>query len=197
MKKMPTLFEREFANHCVVRVLPNVTPGCEWVLAGEGIATEKLDGTCTLFKDGHIWRRYDAKNGKPIPKGAVLCQPEADAVTGHLPCWLPVDENNHADKWHVLAYKKQVADGFEFEEGQTYELCGTHFQTNPYNISGDVYYKHGARVLSGVPRTYEGINQYLAEHEIEGIVFHRGNGELCKIKRSDFGYSWKTSKQHT
>lgn len=194
MKKMPTLFVREFRSNHEVITHNEVTKGCEWVLAGEGTATEKLDGTCTLFKDGYIWRRYDAKNGKPIPLGAVKCQPEADHITGHLPCWLPIDENNPADKWYIVAYKKQVEDGFEFEEGQTYELCGTHFQNNPYNISGDVYFKHGAKVLKNVPRTFEGIRQYLEEHEIEGIVFHRENGEMCKIKRSDFGYSWKTSK---
>lgn len=29
MKKIPTLFKREFANHKVVKVLPEVTPGME------------------------------------------------------------------------------------------------------------------------------------------------------------------------
>lgn len=86
MKKIPTLFNREFENHRIKTITPDVTPGCEWVLAGEGVATEKLDGTCCLFKDGKLWKRYDAKRGKPIPAGAILCQPEADAVTGHLPC---------------------------------------------------------------------------------------------------------------
>ena len=36
----------------------------------------------------------------------------------------------------------------------------------------------------------EGIKEYLSAHEIEGIVWHRGNGEMCKIKRSDFGFEW-------
>lgn len=32
MKKIQTLFERRYENHRVVEVLPNVTPGMEWVL---------------------------------------------------------------------------------------------------------------------------------------------------------------------
>lgn len=39
MKKIPTLFERKFENHKIVDCLPNVTPGLEWVLEGEGTAT--------------------------------------------------------------------------------------------------------------------------------------------------------------
>ncbi len=29
-------------------------------------------------------------------------------------------------------------------------------------------------------------------HSIEGIVFYRSNGEMCKIKRSDFGLEWNS-----
>lgn len=41
MKKIPTLFERKFENHRKVGIENIVAPGMEWVLAGEGIATEK------------------------------------------------------------------------------------------------------------------------------------------------------------
>lgn len=195
MKKMPTLFVREFENHKIVKVLDEVTEGCEWVLRGEGIATEKLDGTCTLYQNTILYKRYDAKRGKPVPQGAILCQPEADAVTGHLPCWLPVSASNPSDKWHILAFQNQVNNGYIFENGQTYELCGVHFQNNPYDLSDDRYFKHGAILLRDVPRNYEGIREYLKKHKIEGIVFHRGNGEMCKIKRSDFGFTWKNEKR--
>ena len=55
MKKIPTLFERVFKNHKKVGILPNVTPGMEWVLEGEGIATEKM---CleALKESGIIYR---------------------------------------------------------------------------------------------------------------------------------------------
>ena len=51
MKKIPTLFEREFKDHKVVKVLPKVHPGMEWVLEGEGIA--KIDNF-TIFINGAI-----------------------------------------------------------------------------------------------------------------------------------------------
>lgn len=43
MRKIPTLFKRDPDD--MSRVLPEVTPGCEWVLAGEGTPTRKFDGT--------------------------------------------------------------------------------------------------------------------------------------------------------
>lgn len=195
MQKMPTLFIREFDNYRVVKISPDVAKGCEWVLSGEGVATEKLDGTCTWFHDGHIWKRYDAKHGKPVPDDAIKCQEEADPVTGHLPCWVPVYADEPSDKWFVAAYKAQLKQGYVFEEGQTYELIGKHIRANPYNLNNDIYCKHGEKILSDVPRDFDGIRAYLESHEIEGIVFHRGNGEMCKIKRSDFGFGWNNNRK--
>ena len=68
MKKIPTLFQREYLNHEVVKVLDIVTEGCEWVLAGEGTATLKHDGSCCCIINGELYKRYDAKNGKPVPE---------------------------------------------------------------------------------------------------------------------------------
>ena len=47
-------------------------------------------------------------------------------------------------------------------------------------------------ILENVPRTFEGIREYLKENDIEGIVFHRQNAEndMAKIKRVDFGFEW-------
>ena len=51
MKKIPTLFERQYANHRVVGIKPNLTEGMEWVLDGEGIATvKKLSRLSVLLK---------------------------------------------------------------------------------------------------------------------------------------------------
>ena len=52
MKKMPTLFHREFQGHQVIHISPEVGPGLEWVLNGEGIATEKTDGACCAVIEG-------------------------------------------------------------------------------------------------------------------------------------------------
>lgn len=75
-------------------------------------------------------------------------------------------------------------------ENGTYELIGKHINANPYNLDKDVLVKHGGIILEDVPRDYEGIKQYLKNHYIEGIVFYRENGEMCKIKRSDFNLEW-------
>ena len=72
MKKIPTLFEREFKDHNVIKILPKVHPGMEWVLEGEGIATVKYDGSCCAIIDGEYYKRYDCKKGKVPPEGLVF-----------------------------------------------------------------------------------------------------------------------------
>ena len=185
MRKMKSLFERQFENHRIVKCLNKVQEGCEWVLNGEGYATEKLDGTCCLIKDNKIYRRFDYKKGRILPKNAIPCQQEPDPITGHFPHWVLCEEANPADKYHIEAFNKQKP----LEEG-TYELIGLHFQSNPYKLNEDILEKHGQRILKNVPRDYEGIKEYLKDNFIEGIVFYGEGGKMCKIKRSDFGFEW-------
>ena len=80
-------------------------------------------------------------------------------------------------------------------EDGTYELIGKHINGNAYNLDTEILEKHGLRILEDVPRDYEGIKKYLETHYIEGIVFYRKNGEMCKIKRSDFNFTWKIPKE--
>lgn len=214
MKKIPTLFERVYENHKIVDILPNVTKGMEWVLEGKGIATLKVDGSCCAIINGEFYKRYDAKRGKPIPEGAIKCQEEADPITGHLPCWVKVDENKPEDKWFIEAYKTTIESGkiettngglasgkisehreFVYPKLQdgTYEAIGVHFQGNPYNLQCDTIVKHGIITIN-VERTFDGIKKYLSEHYIEGIVFWLDGEPRCKIKRSDFGFDWGNKK---
>lgn len=183
MKKIPTLFEREFGNHEVTAIYDRVTPGLEWVLEGKGTATVKLDGSCCAIIDGFFYRRYDAKKGKKPPKGAIPCCPP-DPVTGHWPHWVLVRPDDPADKWHGEAFKNAsiLADG-------TYEAIGPHFQGNPYNAEYDILVPHGESVVE-VERTFEGIREWLREHEVEGLVFWLDGEPRCKIKRTDFGFEW-------
>lgn len=182
MKKMPTIFVRQFNNCHKVKALNQVNEGCEWWFNGEGYATEKFDGTCCLVKDGELYKRFDYKEGRTLPKGAIPCQECADPITKHFPHWLKVDEDDPSDKWFIKAFNKSKP----LEDG-TYELVGLHFKANPYKLEYDVFLKHGSKILPDVPRDFEGIREYLKNNKyIEGIVFYRGNGEMCKIKRSDF-----------
>lgn len=187
MKKIPTLFEREFDDRGKLkRVLETPKPGFEWVFDGEGVATEKVDGACCAIIGGKFYKRFDAKEGRKIPDGAIPCMPMRDPYTGHCPHWLPVDFERGGDKWFVAAYKNSP---WITEDG-TYEAVGPHFQNNPYGLDEDCLEKHGRIVIHDCPRTFEGIREYLRTHEIEGIVFWKDGKPMCKIKRSDFGFKW-------
>ena len=190
MKKIPTLFERRFEGKKIVEVLPEVKKGLEWVLEGKGIATVKMDGSCCAIINGEFYKRYDAK-GKTPPEGAIPCD-EPDPITGHHPHWVKVDENDPADKWLVRAYKNSIS--FTTKADGTYEAIGIHFQGNPYNLPGDCLVRHGFEMVI-VDRTFEGIKDYLTNHEIEGLVFWLDGEPKCKIKRSDFGLSWNNRKR--
>lgn len=192
MKKIPTLFEREFENHRVVRISDKVTPGMEWVLAGEGAATVKIDGSCCAIIGGEFYRRYDCKKGKKPPEGFIPCD-EPDKITGHWPGWVKCDRNNPGDKWFWAAYDYAMVDGSKLPDG-TYEAIGKHFQGNPYNMDYDTIARHGIQTIE-VERNFDGIRKYLSKNYIEGIVFWKDGGPRCKIKRSDFGLEWNGKNQ--
>lgn len=187
MKKIPTLFERIYGNHEVIDILPNVTPGMEWVLKGKGTATVKVDGSCCAIVNGEFYKRYDAKKGRKVPAGAIKCQDEADPVTGHFPCWVKCDRDNPSDKWFWKAYE-HTPD--VWDRNGTYEAIGKHFRNNSYNMDYDILVRHGTDSIA-VERTFDGIRRYLEENYIEGIVFWKDGEPKCKIKRSDFGFDWK------
>lgn len=188
MKKIPTLFKREYANHRVVAVHDEINPGCEEAFL-YGQATVKIDGACCAVIDGEFYKRYDAKNGKVPPAGAIPCC-DPDPVTGHWPHWMKVDPNNPADKWFAEAYKNtRVCKGTLVLRDGTYEAIGPHFQSNPHNLHQDYLEPHGSIMVS-VDRTFKGIRAYLEEHIMEGLVFWLDEEPVCKIKRSDFGLEW-------
>lgn len=186
MKKIPTLFERTYKNHKVVGITDKVTPGFEWVLDGESVATVKYDGSCCAIINGELYKRYDAKKGKKPPEGAIPCC-EPDPVTGHWPHWVKCDRDNPADRWFWAAY--DCPHHLHFDEIGTYEAIGPHFQGNPYNLGYDMLVRHGVDKIE-VVRTFDGIRAYLEQNAIEGIVFWKDGQPQCKVKRSDFGFEW-------
>ena len=187
MKKIPTLFKREYNEQGRVTGLTReVLPGLEWVLAGEGEATEKVDGSACAVIDGVLYKRFDAKPGRAIPEGAIPCQTYPDPYTDHWPHWVPVNANAHGDKWFVAAWANTTwlpGDG-------TYEAVGPHFQNNPYGLDEDVLEKHGRIKIKDCPRDYDGVREWLRAHEVEGIVWWKDGEPRCKIKRRDFGFPW-------
>ena len=191
VKKLPCLFVRDFADKKNPVITPVVTPGCEWVLNGEGVATRKWDGTACLIRDGQLYRRYDAKRGKEPPPAFEPAQ-DPDPVTGHWPGWLPVDPYNPdpSDVWIALAWFQSGEPGHE----GTYEAVGPRINGNHENFESYALVPHGAFSYSNAPRTFEGLRDFLSTLKAEGIVFWRNlaepDSDMVKIRRDDFGFEW-------
>lgn len=184
MQKVISLFKRDYEGTRLV--FNELVEGAEWVVAGEGRATEKIDGTSCLIRDGILYKRYDAKQGKTPPVNFEPAQDKPDPVTGHWPGWLPVGDGPE-DKWHRQAWEK---GGNALPYG-TYELIGPKVQANKYSLSEHKFRLHGDMTLEGVPRDFYGLKSYFEAHpEYEGIVWHHPDGRLVKIKRRDFGLKW-------
>ena len=173
-------FQRDFTDRRNPVLLRDVTPGCEWVISGEGVATRKWDGTAVAIIGGKLYARYDAKRGKPLPPGAIPCG-DPDPVTGHNPAWVLADGPGH--KWIREAHA-----GHQYEDG-TYEAIGPKIQGNPQNSAAHRLVRHGADVLDA-PRSFDALADFLRNHHIEGIVFHHPDGRMCKIRRDDYGMPW-------
>lgn len=188
MKKIKSLFKRDYKG--TRKVYNEVVEGCEWVLNGEGVATRKYDGTCCKVEGGKIFKRYDAKNGKPPPPGFIPAQ-DPDPETGHWPGWVEVSEDDPADQYHVEAFKKMIQASKNFNvpviDG-TYELCGPKINGNPEGFDMHILVPHGDAKLADIPCTFEGIKAYLKDRKVEGIVWHHPDGRMCKIKKKDFHY---------
>ena len=190
LKKIPTLFKREFYSKDSFKLLNEVTEGMEWVLQYSGKATIKYDGSCCCFINQEFYKRYDAKNGKPIPDGAIPCC-DADPITWHHPHWVKVSETAPEDKWFISARDRYLDEGHDvYDVDWTYEAIGKHFNNNPYNLDFDILVPHGEDILSGFQRTYDGIKEFLERNYIEGIVFWKDNTPQCKIRRHDYGLEW-------
>lgn len=185
MQKVVSLFKRDYEG--TRQIYDEVVEGAEWVINGEGVATEKIDGTSCLIRDGMIFKRYDCKKGKEAPPNFEPAQEEPDPTTGHWPGWLPVHDADPQDKWHIEGLKNSPRD---ISNG-TYELIGPKIQGNKYRGNTHILRMHGDVILLGVPRTFDSLREYFeANPQYEGIVWHHLDGRLVKIKRRDFGLSW-------
>lgn len=213
MKKIKTLFKREIVNHRIVGISPEIPEGYEWVINEPCIATRKHDGTAVAIIGGRLYARLDFKNlkSKKLPEGAIACQEEPDSVTGSHPYWVPVAKEtitvmNACDfntkdavvdmiyKYQFEAFKKLISESnveHMADLDGSYELCGPHIKSNPEQLEQDTLIRHGSAVLQDVTMTFNGIKEYLENNYIEGIVFYRANGDMAKIKRSDFGLEWR------
>lgn len=183
MKKIPCLFERDFSDKRHPVLLDKVTPGCEWVTLGEGVATRKWDGTACAIIGGELYARLDCKNGKTPPTGAIPCC-DLDPVTGHWPHWIRADRPE--DKWIREARENWTGDPLD----ATYEAIGPRIGANHEGVSMHQMRLHGADVIPECPRDFWGMRAFLKGQRIEGVVFWRHDGRMVKIRRDDYGLDW-------
>lgn len=176
----------------MIGICGEATKGCEWVLDGEGEATEKVDGTAVARINGVWYKRFDAKGGRRVPEGAIPCIDAPDPVTGHWPHWIPAYSRDPSNRWLMVAIANTPWIG---DADGTFELVGKHIQGNPYGLDTEFLEPHGRIKLRDCPRSFVGIREYLREHEIEGIVFWRDGEPRCKIKRRDFGFEWPVKQR--
>jgi hypothetical protein len=180
MKKIPTLFKRDFDNNGVI--MDEYSDGTEWVLAGEGVATRKYDGTSVLIRDGKMYKRYELRAGKEAPYGFELA--DKDETTGKSMGWVEVGNGNE-DKWHREGCGGDP-DNVDLPNG-TYELVGPKVQGNPEKSEQHTLVKHSeAEQYEDVPLTFEGLRNWLDDKDIEGLVWHHPDGRMVKIKKKDY-----------
>lgn len=184
MRKIPTVFRRDPDDRA--HVLPEVNSGCEWVLAGEGQATRKFDGTCVMLdENGAWWARREVKAGKTPPANYVAEQ--HDEVTGKTVGWEPIAQSAFA-KFHAEAVANcGPAEGVT----GTFELIGPKINGNPERVEMHLLVEHAYALHVDVPElTFDGVRKTvlaLAEADgCEGIVWHHEDGRLAKIKGRDF-----------
>jgi hypothetical protein len=183
MEKIPTLFERDNEFH----VFDRPRSECSWVFAGEGIGTEKLDGTNVRLtvRSGQLVRVEKRRNPSAVQKRQGI-------VDG----WY-VDTDSFAadDRWILTAARNTDVTGWADGE-HSCEALGPRIQGNPLALAEQrcVPFNVAAPEYVAVPRNFDELRAYLANLEskfapgylAEGVVFHHPDGRRAKIKRKDF-----------
>lgn len=161
MKKIPTIFLRDLRLTCRP-VTGDQNSQCSWVFDGDGVATRKIDGINVKIENGIAYQRI-----KPILFDYI----EAD--------YGPVTDE----------YVQRAVDSRAYQDG-IYEAYGEGIRDNKEKIKGQhlisVLPYDASLVMPEVPRNYRGLMGLFATTSIEGIVFHRENGAMAKVKTSDF-----------
>lgn len=135
MRKIPTLFQRDWDGDRRY-VLPEVTPGCEWVLKGEGVPTRKYDGTCVMYAQDGWWARREVKAGKTAP--GPFREIERDPETGKTIGWADANESG------FFRYLMEALEGLAALPYGTYELCGPKVNANPEGLERHTLIAHDA-----------------------------------------------------
>jgi len=158
--KVPTLFLRDPGTQ---RVIDEVRPGCEWVLAEEGVPTRMYDGIGLLY-DGRGWWQKALGN------------------TGDEPDYAWVRPSAKVSKCITLGIGHAVTMIIG-----TYELCGPDIHNNPEGLDEYALIRHaGLPEVPNVPLTYDELRDFMSRWPHEGIVWHHPDGRAAKLRVTDF-----------
>jgi hypothetical protein len=192
MQKIPTVFRRNPDD--MKHVLDEVNPGCEWVLAGEGVPTRKYDGTCVMLDDRGWWARREVKPGKATPDNYRPV--ETDEVTGKTVGWEPVDQSAYAKAFRDAFENDPRYEGLRGGYGHgTYELVGPKVNGNPDDYARNTLVPHADAELLDLsddgpgPYTADEVRQmveHVGREGWEGIVWHHPDGRMAKLKVRDY-----------
>ena len=183
MKKMFHLFETEDYIYT-----PKIRAGSEWVENGEGVITEKLDGTSVrltvrLGKIVRVERRRNPTREEKRP-GIVIDPWYMDART------------DDPQAKHILDAALNT-DVTALPDGEyTAEAIGPFIQGNPLGLGYKVCVPHvlAPRYADSL-RTYDSLRDkcidgvyslYSPGHIAEGFVFHHPDGRMVKLRFSTF-----------
>jgi hypothetical protein len=183
MEKIPTLFERDDRY----RVVDRPRADCDWVFRGEGVPTEKLDGSNVrlTIRSGLMVRVEKRRNPSKLQK-----------QQGIIDGWYAdADEFAAEDKWLLAAARS--TDVSDWPDGEhPCEALGPRIQGNPLNLDAPLCVPFNLQVpmYEAAPRSYSELQIFLTTldsrfapgHLAEGIVFHHPDGRRAKIKRKDF-----------
>ncbi|HET9953898.1 MAG TPA: hypothetical protein VFQ61_05325, partial [Polyangiaceae bacterium] len=151
MEKIPTIFERGER----FKVINQPRTSCDWVFAGQGRATEKLDGmNCRLtIRTGQVVRVEKRRNPSKLQKDQGI-------VDGW---YVDADEQSNEDKWIFEAVRGTEVR--EWPDGEhSVEALGPSIQGNVLGLAKHICVPFNLRipVYEDVPRTYEELKSFLA-----------------------------------
>lgn len=191
MQKIPTVFIRDPVRPQFVT--REVTPGCEWVLAGDGVATRKYDGTNVrvTIQDGVCIRVEKRRNPTREQKAA-----------GAEPGYVDASRDDPADK-HIFAAvdaadfnSRRWVDGAWPCEAVGPKIQGGHegFAAPGLIAFSLPYYVDAFGHMA--PTSFDEMVTFLTVRpDWEGIVFRHPDGRMAKLKRRDLGLTWPPRRE--
>lgn len=212
MKKIPTLFVRD---HTTGFVIPEITPGCEWVMEDAWPAHRKYNGTCVgLFltvngevringgvgsdeitdesQIGEKWMaRREVKQGHEFPDNFE--REQFDVITKKTFGWVPIEQSPFYDIF------LEAEDSLEKRYLGTYELCGPRINKNPEDLKKHTLVHHWSTELisnvqvldiheMSVEEAHKALKDTFEYMPIEGVVWYGMTHGYAKLKRKDFNY---------